>query len=509
MSGKASKHIVVCPIHLWGHARPLSILVARLIILSAVKVTYFIAAKLLDAAKAEIVRDLGQEQHDATLAARIRFVPIEQGEDPFDTRMYQENVNATWDDLLSGRTITAHSLDGRQCDIDLRGAPLTAVIMDLFSVQSFTAIHKSRETSLTPFKIYVWVAVATDCVLSLFREDRIAQAEASAALHGTSIDEEAHKLMWAPSGRVVQSQCLPAMYDYEFYPQGLQVPPAFSGRIFIRIPRVLQEADGAITFDAAAYHPEATAAFQDWFAETSRRVFYVGPLVAAARSPVQTDEGTGSVREFLDEQLATYGERAVIYISFGSLFWPMDIDKIEAVLDVLMERDFSFVLTRPSPFYTLSEEMKHRLHQYRRAFIADWVPQRAVLDHPATGWCLTHGGHNTVLECVLAGVPMILWPIVMDQATNAVYLTHKLNVAYELLEVRHGTGLGTVYRTGKKPSGTVDAVKAELHGVLDQVFGPDGEDKRTRLRKLSCTLQEAWEAEGPSRQACEGFLDDI
>ncbi len=92
---------------------------------------------------------------------------------------------------------------------------------------------------------------------------------------------------------------------------------------------------------------------------------------------------------------------------------------------------------------------------------------------------------------------------------NAVHLSANLDVAYELVEVRHGSGLGTIYRTGKTPSGTIDAVKAEFTNVLDRAFGRDGEDKRVRLQTLKATLEGAWKEDGVARRDVRQLLESI
>ena len=89
------------------------------------------------------------------------------------------------------------------------------------------------------------------------------------------------------------------------------------------------------------------------------------------------------------------------------------------------------------------------------------------------------------------------------------HLSETLNVAYELIEVRHGTGAGKIYRNGRTPIGTIDAVKAEVRDVLERAFGEDGAQKRANLLELRKTLQAAWAEEGVARREVEAFLDDI
>lgn len=103
----------------------------------------------------------------------------------------------------------------------------------------------------------------------------------------------------------------------------------------------------------------------------------------------------------------------------------------------------------------------------------------------------------------------ILWPIFTDQPVNAIHLTDRLDVAYELLEVRHGTGLGSIYRTGKTPTGTLAAVREELGKVLECAFGEDGEAKQKRLQVLRASLDRAWAEDGVAREEVESFMDNL
>ena len=103
----------------------------------------------------------------------------------------------------------------------------------------------------------------------------------------------------------------------------------------------------------------------------------------------------------------------------------------------------------------------------------------------------------------------ILWPVWADQPVNAIYLSEDLDIAYELLEVRCGTGLRQIYRNGKTPTGTIEAVKAEMRDVLDRAFGDDGVRKRANLQVIRKKLQAAWAEDGVARRELEAFLSDL
>ncbi len=87
----------------------------------------------------------------------------------------------------------------------------------------------------------------------------------------------------------------------------------------MRADRAIHKADGLITFDAADYHPQATAAVRQHFAEKSRTAFYAGPLMpsgaqAAAKEKINSENG-GEIMAFLDEKLKSAGEHSVLYVS--------------------------------------------------------------------------------------------------------------------------------------------------------------------------------------------------
>ncbi|KAI0649586.1 UDP-Glycosyltransferase/glycogen phosphorylase [Trametes meyenii] len=506
----ATKHILLLPMNMWGHVRPMCIFAGRIVKLRpSTRITFIISARLISRISTELNHDFRPEE--ANRLEQITLVPLEQPDSGHATHgvLFEAAFVEAWAKVLEGATLPGRSAgtNGTTREIDLRRTPLDAAIVDMFMVRAFSALRTLRHAQdrgdaagvLKPaFKLHTWFPSAINCIGSWFTEDRTPHAEQLAVETGVSFDVAAHQLLMASRGEVIRSPYLPPMYDYEIHPQAAPVPPD-----------ILRDTDGIITFDAADYHPEATAWTRAWLAQTNRKIVFAGPLVACARMELPVAGNTSDLLAFLDAQLASRGERSVVLISFGSMFWPSDPAKVGAVLDVLIDRDIPFVLSRCSPFASMPDETKTKLAEYSGAYVSDWILQQEVLNHPAMGWCITHVGHNTVLECILAAVPMILWPIDADQAPNAVYLTDTLRVAYELLEVRHGTGLGPIFRTGVQPSGTLDAVRVELQGVLAQAFGDDGEAKRARVKSLGTTLGSAWADGGAAKREVEELLDAL
>ncbi|KAI9070269.1 glycosyltransferase family 1 protein [Trametes sanguinea] len=508
---EALKHILLVPVQMWGHARGMTLLAGRLVKIRPVVVTLCISDKLWDRAKAEILADFAPEEQD--LLSRVHLIRIQQGPDHIDPAGIRDHFLAIWKTLCAGESVPYEAVDGSTGVVNLQTSPLSAVVLDGMGAEMTEALHKQRTTSPWPLnlRLYIWAPVATDWLVGLFRTDPLPIIKAVQEEHGLSSVDACIAVMVTKTGRVIESPGLPAMYDYEWEPQGFVWPKELLPRAISKIAASMRWTDGMLSIDPAEYHPEAVEAFKAFLAEGGQKSYHVGPLIAARPPlPVGDDaKGSEGCMRFMDEQLAAHGEHSVLYVSFGSLFWPQDPAKLTAALEVLVEQKIPFIMSRPSPVAKLSDDLVQRLRDNPNVYLGDWLPQQALLDHPAMGWCITHGGHNTVLECIHSGVPMIVWPITVDQAPNAVHLSCNLDMAYELIEVRTGVGAGPLHRTGRAPVGTLDAVREELRDVLVRAFGEDGAAKRRRTLGLRGALEPAWTEAGSARRAAEEFLEDV
>ncbi|KAI8989210.1 UDP-Glycosyltransferase/glycogen phosphorylase [Trametes punicea] len=506
---------------MWGHARALAILGARMVRLRPVTVTVCIASKLYDNAKREIASDFAPGEEDKL--SRIRLLRVEQGLDHLDPAIFRDEFLHKWKKLCDGESLPCESVDGIAHQLNLRTSPLSGVIVDGLGCEIIAALHEQRTSSSSPiplnFRLYTWSPMSTNFIVANYRSDPQPFIEAFASHEGISFEKAAITLLTTKRGHVIESPCLPPMYDWEFEPQGFTFPHSMIVRIFCKASRILHMTDGMISIDAEDYHPEASAAMRDFMAQNNKEMYMTGPLIARGHVLPHNDLVTSidqadELTAFMNRQLKTRGEKSIIYVSFGSLWWPLDLPKLVAALQVFVEQKIPFIIALSSPVANLPDDFVQKLKENSDVYLGDWLPQQAILDHPALGWCLTHGGHNTVLECINSGVPMIVWPITVDQPPNAVHLSEGLEIAYELIQVRTGTGAGPIYRTGQKPLGTLDAVRDELRGVLVRAFGADGMAKRKWLQVLRDTLARAWsdgegERDGFARKEVEKLLDRV
>jgi len=128
------------------------------------------------------------------------------------------------------------------------------------------------------------------------------------------------------------------------------------------------------------------------------------------------------------------------------------------------------------------------------------------LNHPATGWFVTHAGFNSVNESLGSGIPLICWPLATDQPSVGAHVTENLKVAFELFQVRTGEGLKTIHRNGLTPDGTREAVGLEIRQTIDLCRSEKGQELRRNAEKLKAKFAKAWDEDGAARQEMRKFL---
>uniref|UniRef100_M8BJ49 Glycosyltransferase n=1 Tax=Aegilops tauschii TaxID=37682 RepID=M8BJ49_AEGTA len=130
-----------------------------------------------------------------------------------------------------------------------------------------------------------------------------------------------------------------------------------------------------------------------------------------------------------------------------------------------------------------------------RGFVvtASWVPQVEVLRHSSTGAFVTHCGWNSTLEAVVAGVPMVCWPLVAEQWMNKVYIVQDMKVG---VEVR-----------GYKRGGLVRA--DDVDAAVRQIMDMEPERRRAleeRIMAVKKSAQAVWKEDGSSCTAFTEFM---
>ncbi|TCD68440.1 hypothetical protein EIP91_010726 [Steccherinum ochraceum] len=515
-------HIVITGVEHWGHTRPLCAFAIKAVQMRDVYVTLFSHPHVYEKVKKEMSRGFNGPGGSERLAQFVRVVAVDclavgatrRETMSLELLRYFESFMALYTRLLQEKPVTCYLTQ-----TEFAGVPApNMVVLDLIvgPLGPMLRNYPKNEAKLAVFcsgmaaYCYSCFAPSENGGPLHFKEAAFLEAERT----GRDVNDVAEDIVYTYGDGITQMPGLPKMYLWEFDPQDTTAltKGVALGALRLAMYDTYDSCDELIMTSTEAYEPVALAATREWFAETGRGVWAVGPLAlsdskeAREGEVAQSARGT-EIKKFMDDVVEKYGEKKMIYMSFGSGFWPPVPDKYEAFIDVLIEKRIPFIFSYASPIAQLSDAFRARVENSDVGFLSQFSPQQTILAHPAVGWFISHCGQSSTLESVSAGVPIIAWPFHVDQPANAVHLTDNLEIAYELYEVRTGNGTKPTYRTGKAPVGTLEALRAEAHEVLDKAFGEDGARKRANVQKLRAQILRAWDKGGSAEVDMTKLLD--
>jgi MGT family glycosyltransferase len=150
------------------------------------------------------------------------------------------------------------------------------------------------------------------------------------------------------------------------------------------------------------------------------------------------------------------GSGALIYFSLGSL-GSADVSLMRRVIDCLSATPHRYIVSK-GPLHGEIELAPNMTG-------AEFLPQTSII--PMCDLVITHGGNNTVTECLHFGKPTIVLPLFWDQYDNA--------------QRMHELGLGVRLDT-------YQFTDAQLHGALSRLLTDTR--LRSRLTAAAATLQQ-------------------
>ncbi|XP_012574006.1 hydroquinone glucosyltransferase-like [Cicer arietinum] len=179
-------------------------------------------------------------------------------------------------------------------------------------------------------------------------------------------------------------------------------------------------------------------------------IYQVGPIIqnisnnsSCSLSSSRESNESANIVKWLENKK----QDSILYVSFGSraTLSQQQINELALGLE-LSGQKFLWVLREPSNFAKIghhsdtndSDPLKYLPHGFlertkeQGLVVALWAPQTQILNHSSTGGFLTHCGWNSTLESIVAGVPMITWPLFGEQRMNSILLTEELKVGLKV-----------------------------------------------------------------------------
>ncbi|KAI4357953.1 hypothetical protein L6164_001865 [Bauhinia variegata] len=227
------------------------------------------------------------------------------------------------------------------------------------------------------------------------------------------------------------------------------------------------------------------------------RVYGLGPL--SLRSI-----GNGMVRGDVDPALKCNvfnwleqcEDESVLYVCFGSQKM-LKREQMEALANGLEQSKTRFIWVvkvgmiheEDNGHGVVPDGFEDRVSG-RGLVIRGWVPQVAILNHPAVGGFLGYCGWNSLLEGLVGGVMILGWPMEADQFVNA-----------KLFE-----DLGVAVRVCEGPDALPDP--NHLSRVISETFR-ENNDQKVRTKALRDEAIKAISNEGSSCKEFDRLLNDL
>lgn len=213
------------------------------------------------------------------------------------------------------------------------------------------------------------------------------------------------------------------------------------------------------------------------------QVRYVGPMVLERRNerPMAPNEHA-KLEAVFERRRNAGGEHKLIFAGFGSVF-STDRALLHRLLGVVRERpnwELVISLSGRVPPEDL-DPLPERVHA------CSWVPQMDVLRHADV--VVTHGGINTIDECVISGVPMLVFcGGETDMAGNTARIEY------------HGIGIA-----GDRRRDSTEDIRHHVDRLLSE---PSFAANLGRLRQLYLSYTEGHVAERAVRELLDQPRED-
>ncbi|CAN6166813.1 unnamed protein product [Urochloa humidicola] len=230
-----------------------------------------------------------------------------------------------------------------------------------------------------------------------------------------------------------------------------------------------------------------------WNRHIGPRAWPVGPLCLARHSSSvdQTHTKPSWIR-WLDEK-ADAGH-AVLYIALGTLVAIPEL-QLKEIANGLDRAGVDFIwAVRPSDV-DLGMRFEDRV-KGRGKVVREWVDQWEILQHTSIRGFLSHGGWNSVLESIAAGVPMAVWPMEFEQPINAKYVFDELKV-------------GVRVHTSDGRFGSFVKSEQVTKVVRELMFGEAGVAVSTRVKAIAARAQLDMSEGGSSWKAVEEMINEL
>ncbi|KAJ8635499.1 hypothetical protein MRB53_009766 [Persea americana] len=218
-------------------------------------------------------------------------------------------------------------------------------------------------------------------------------------------------------------------------------------------------------------------------------IYHVGPTIPYMTLQDMPQRAMEHPNPDYFDWLDSQPKSSVLYVSLGS-FLSVSGPQMDEIANGLQASGVRFLWVARGDATRLQEGSNMGL-------VVPWCDQLRVLCHSAVGGFLTHCGWNSTMESVYAGVPMLTFPLLWDQITNAKLIVEDWKVG---LRLKQGFGEKNVVQRQE--------IAQTVKRFMDLV-GDESKELRRRAREMKEICERAVEKGGSSETNLRAFVKEI
>lgn len=184
-------------------------------------------------------------------------------------------------------------------------------------------------------------------------------------------------------------------------------------------------------------------------------------------------------------------DSSVLYVSLGSI-WSVSSVQMDEIAAGLRNSGVRFF------WVSRGDTSWFKDGCVDRGIVVPWCDQLKVLCHSSIGGFWTHCGLNSTLEAAYAGVPMLTFPIMMDQVPNSKLIVEDWKIGWRVKKPEVGS--------------EVLVTRDEISELVKSFMDLNNDERKAmskRAREVQEICQEAVAENGSSITNFDAFLNDI
>ncbi|KAL0569989.1 hypothetical protein V5O48_011970, partial [Marasmius crinis-equi] len=133
-----------------------------------------------------------------------------------------------------------------------------------------------------------------------------------------------------------------------------------SAALLQRGRKYIHEADGTFCVSTRALERDSIDVMEKYLQGMGKELLCIGFVSSTVPQPHDTNDELGVIA-FLDKMQKEYGDKSLIYIAFGTTFWPADPEKIYIVIDELIRSRTPFLFAHGSAKTAIPDEVTEKI----------------------------------------------------------------------------------------------------------------------------------------------------